>query len=111
MPERLIPADLDAFDEYVTATAASLEVTNDARRIAREVLQPRFWWAPRPLFVPIEWVTVDLLDPDLAEAYGLPRLTSGQRRVLRTARRATRSVLPHLPDPLLSNPLNKRAIA
>lgn len=110
VPERLIPADLDDFDAYVATTVASLEVTDDARQVAREVLHPRFWWAPRPLFVPIEWVTVDLLAPGLADAYGLPRLTPAQRRGLRGARTLTRAVLPRLPEPLAANPFNRRSI-
>ena len=113
VPERLIPRRPRRLRRLRgRTTVASLEVTDDARQVAREVLHPQFWWAPRPLFVPIEWVTVDLLDARPRRRLRAGRtLSGGQRRVLRGARRLTRSVLPHLPDPLLANPLNKRAIA
>ena len=61
--------------------------------------------------VPFEWITIDLLGPKLAEAYDLPTLSPSQRRALRGARRLGRTVLPLLPEPLLANPLNRRAIA
>lgn len=111
VPEASIPVDLVAFEEYVVDTISSLEVTDQARAIARSVLRPGVWWAPRPLMVPLEWVTVDLLGPELSAAYGLPRLSPAQRRALRSARRVSRRVLPVLPEPLLANPLNRRAIA
>ncbi|HKY14861.1 MAG TPA: oxygenase MpaB family protein [Microthrixaceae bacterium] len=111
VPEAMIPRDLDAFDAYVADTARSLEVTDDARRVAREVLRPHVWWAPRPLFVPVSWVTVDLLGDRLSREFGLPRLGDAPRRVLRGTKRVTRTVLPRLPDALLANPLNRRAIA
>ena len=61
--------------------------------------------------MPVEWVTVDLLDERLARDYGLPRLTGSQRRALRGAKRLGRAVVPRLPDAVLANPLNRRAIA
>lgn len=111
VPEASIPPDLAAFGEYVADTVASLEVTDQARAIARSVLRPGVWWAPRPLMVPLEWVTVDLLGAELSAAYGLPPLSTAQRRALRSARGVSRRVLPVLPEPLLANPLNRRAIA
>jgi uncharacterized protein (DUF2236 family) len=111
VPEASIPADLAAFEKYVVDTIGALEVTHQARAIARSVLRPGVWWAPRPLMVPLEWVTVDLLGPELSAAYGLPPLSPAQRRALRSARRVSRRVLPALPEPLLANPLNRRAIA
>jgi uncharacterized protein (DUF2236 family) len=110
VPGHQIPADLAAFESYVRATVAGLEVSDEARAVARDVLHPRAWWAPRPVFVPVEWVTVDLLDRRLAADFGLPLLAAGPRRALRGTRRLTRSVLPRLPEPLLANPYNKRAI-
>jgi uncharacterized protein (DUF2236 family) len=111
IPQALIPADLDAFDAYVAATVSELVVIDVARDIARSVLHPEVWWMPRPLIVPLEWVTVDLLDERLVRDYGLPRLTTSQRRAVRGAKRLGRAVIPHLPDVVLTNPLNRRAIA
>jgi uncharacterized protein (DUF2236 family) len=111
IPDALIPDDLDAFSDYVAEVSASLEVGPEARSVARGVFHPEMWWAPRPAMLPIEWVTVDLLGPDLSAAYGLPRLTAGQRRLVRGTRMLSKSVLPRLPTPLLANPLNRRAIA
>ncbi len=53
-------------------TVDGLVVTDAARSVARSVLHPTQWWMPRPLVVPLEWVTVDLLDDRLARDSGCP---------------------------------------
>jgi uncharacterized protein (DUF2236 family) len=111
VPERLIPVDLDAFDRYVTTTVSTLHVTDEARDVARSILHPAIWWAPRPLVVPLEWATIDLLDDRLRRDYGLPRLGPSQRRAVQGAKRIGRAVVPRLPEVLLANPLARRAIA
>ncbi len=81
VPERLIPADVDAFRTYVDSTVAGLEVGAEARAVARSVLHPEMWWIPSTAIVPFEWVTADLLGPDLADRYGLDA-PSGPRHPL-----------------------------
>jgi len=111
VPERLIPADLEAFERYVADTIAGLEVTADALETKDGIMRPRLGPIPPGLFAPAEWVTVDLLGPELASAFGFAPLTSAQRRLVRTSKGVGRQLLPRLPEPLLSNPLNKRSIA
>ena len=111
LPEALIPADLAEFEDYVATTVSELVVTDDARNVAWSVLHPEVWWMPRAVMVPLEWVTIDLLDDRLVREYGLPPLTSSRRRAVRGAKRFGRAVIPHLPEVVLANPLTRRAIA
>jgi uncharacterized protein (DUF2236 family) len=111
LPDAVIPADLDAFDAYIAATVSELVVTDEARDVARSVLHPEARWLPRAAMVPVEWITVDLLDERLVRDYGLAPLTESQRRLVGGAERIGRAVIPHLPEVVLANPLNRRAIA
>jgi uncharacterized protein (DUF2236 family) len=111
LPDAVIPADLDAFDAYVATTVSELVVTDEARAVARSVLHPEVRWLPRAVMVPVEWVTVDLLDEGLVRDYGLAPLTESQRRVVQGVEWLGRAVIPHLPEVVLANPLNRRAIA
>lgn len=65
------PADRAAFDAYWRDAVAGLAVGDDARAIARELLQPRSapWWvrAGMPL---VRAITPTLLPASLATAYG-----------------------------------------
>jgi len=110
VPEALIPDDLDAFDAYVRGTIASLDITPDAVAVATEIMTPNLWFTPGPVMAPLGWITVDLLGDELGAKFGLDTLTRSQRTVLRRSRRVSRAVLPRLPAPLLSNPINGRAI-
>lgn len=111
VPDKMIPADLDAFDGYVDEVVAGLEVTDDARSVASSIVRPRVPFVPRSAMIPFELVTIDLLPTKLREGYGLPALSPIQRRFLRSSRAMSRALLPRLPEPLLANPLNRRAIA
>ncbi len=110
IPEALIPDDVDAFDTYVRKTIESLDVTSDAVAVAAEIMTPNLWFTPGPVMAPLGWITVDLLGDELSTKFGLGALTVSQRQVLRRGRRVSRAVLPRLPAPLLSNPINARAI-
>lgn len=67
------PSDRAAFARYWAAASAGLEVTDDARRVARELLHPLAvpWWvrAGMPL---VRCLTAGMLPADLRAAYQLP---------------------------------------
>ncbi|MGN6324415.1 oxygenase MpaB family protein [Pseudolysinimonas sp.] len=71
VPAERWPADRAAFDAYWRDAVAALEVGDDARAIARDLLHPRRapWWmrAGMPL---VRAVTPTLLPAPIAEAYG-----------------------------------------
>lgn len=97
MPAELWPPDRDAFRRYWNAHLAELGVTDDTRRVARELLHSRAipWWlrAGMPL---ARLVTAGLLTPSLRVAYELPW---GPRRAgrYRAAMRVTAALYPRLP--------------
>ena len=97
MPTELWPSDRDAFRRYWNAQSARLRVTDDTRRIARELLHsPAIpWWlrAGMPL---ARLVTAGLLAPSLRVAFELPWDARRERRYAR-AMRVTAALYPRLP--------------
>jgi uncharacterized protein (DUF2236 family) len=73
LPADAWPVDRAAFDRYWNATLPTLEVGDDARAAAAELLAARAapWWLRLMLPVAREF-TAELLPPKLREAYGLP---------------------------------------
>jgi uncharacterized protein (DUF2236 family) len=96
VPRDQQPADLAAFRVYVRGMVATLEVGDDARRLARAVLSPRL---PLPL-VPLARLgrdlTAGLLPESLRRQYGLS-WTPLQAAALEAVSTASRLVLPRLP--------------
>jgi uncharacterized protein (DUF2236 family) len=68
------PADRAAFQRYWTDAVAALEIGDDARTVARQLLRPRAipWWT-RPAMPLVRTLTGGLIPESLAAAYGLPR--------------------------------------
>lgn len=97
MPAELWPADRDAFRQYWNAQSARLRVTDDTRRVARELLHSRAipWWlrAGMPL---ARLVTAGLLTPSLRVAFELPWNERRERRYAR-AMRVAAALYPRLP--------------
>lgn len=86
------PSDLAAFRAYVRHMVATLEVSADARRLARAVLSP-----PVPLLGRFARdLTAGLLPVPLRRQYGLA-WTPLQAAALDAAARASRLALPHVP--------------
>lgn len=116
-----VPADgwfdsVAAFDAYWDATLPSLQVTDDARGIVRDLLHPRFapLWvrAAMPL---VRVVTVGMLPDALRTAYGFAWGPREQRRFRRTVAfvHRVRGLVPgwvlRLPGPLLLRAMHRIA--
>jgi uncharacterized protein (DUF2236 family) len=99
LPRTAQPADLGAFRAYVRATIAGLDVTDTARRLARDVLHPRIPWPVQPVAELGRQLTVGLLPPPLRLQYGLGWDANRQRALL-LACLGSRLVLPRVPAAL-----------
>ncbi|MEZ0165362.1 oxygenase MpaB family protein [Kineococcus sp. LSe6-4] len=99
VPERVLPGTVAEFDEYVRDTVRGLVVTDDARRIARDILTQRTTPPLPGAAATARTVTADLLPPALADAYGIPR-TPARRAAARALRTTTTAVRPVLPQRL-----------
>ena len=106
MPERLWPADLEAFREYWDDRVAHLEVTADARRIAMDLLDPTSlpWWL-RPGMPLVRLLTAGLLPAQIRSEYGLPWSRLRARRFELTLR-ILAAVYPRLPRALRHWPMH-----
>ncbi|WP_411732545.1 oxygenase MpaB family protein [Paeniglutamicibacter sp.] len=87
LPANAWPADRAAFDRYWDATLPTLEVGDDARAVAAELLAARAapWWLRLALPAAREFTAV-LLPPRLRDAYGLPDHPRRGRAVVQVAR-------------------------
>jgi uncharacterized protein (DUF2236 family) len=93
------PPDLVAFRSYVRGMVGSLEVTDDARRLAASVLHPAVPLIGPPLGVVVGQLTAGLLPPPLRRAYGLS-WDPAREAALQAAALASRAALPLVPAPL-----------
>ena len=98
VPRGSWPTDTAAFADYWSGYP--LEVGDDARGIARELLHPAGPPWLRALMPTVRVVTAGLLSPELRDAYGLEH---DQARFDRLVRR-TRTVYPRLPRWLRETP-------
>jgi uncharacterized protein (DUF2236 family) len=91
MPAGRWPADRVAFDTYWSDAVAALEVGDDARGVARDLLHPRrvpLWVrAGMPLG---RTLTAGLLPASIRDAYGLPSNPRAFARAVTVARAAVR---------------------
>jgi uncharacterized protein (DUF2236 family) len=87
LPADVWPADRAAFDRYWNAALLSLEVGDDARSVAAELLAARAapWWL-RALLPAAREFTAMLLPPQLREAYGMPHHPRRGRAVIAVVR-------------------------
>ncbi|HWM33128.1 MAG TPA: oxygenase MpaB family protein [Pseudolysinimonas sp.] len=90
VPAGAWPADRSAFEAYWADAVAGLQVGDDARRVARDLLHPRrvpVWVrAGMPLG---RTLTAGLLPASVRDAYRLPDRPHAFRRAVRVARVAT----------------------
>jgi uncharacterized protein (DUF2236 family) len=102
VPPGVWPADRAAFENYWADAVAGLEIGDDARGIARDLLRNRAipWWT-RPAMPLVRVVTSGLLPATVRDAYGLPWHPRRYRAAIgfvRMLRRATPRRLRELPS-------------
>jgi uncharacterized protein (DUF2236 family) len=104
MPRSLWPSDTAAFAAYWERRQGGLEVGEDARRVARDLLHPSNipWWMRR-LLPTVRLMTAALLPPTLRDAYGLELDERRWSRLLRFAR----AVYPRLPSAVRHAPMRR----
>jgi uncharacterized protein (DUF2236 family) len=103
VPMAIQPPTLPAFRAYMRETVASLEVSDEARRLAAAVLHPTAPWMAEPIFELGRQLTIGLLPRPLREQYGF-RWDAQRKAALLTAGVASRQVLPRLPAVLRKVP-------
>ena len=96
VPSDLVPATVPDLRAYVATTAEGLEVTDEARSIARDVLRPPVPAVLRPVVATLRLVTIELLPPPLRERFGL-RIGPAGEVTVRTLAAASRAALPLVP--------------
>jgi uncharacterized protein (DUF2236 family) len=101
IPAGSLPRTEAALRAYLASTLASgaIEVTDEARSLAREVLVPPVPRPLRPIVRLAALPAVGLLPPAIREAYGLP-WSPGRQRLLSGLAGVSRGALPLLPPPL-----------
>jgi uncharacterized protein (DUF2236 family) len=110
IPERFVPEDLASFRRYVAAQVRSIEPSGQSIEIARSLLQPG---VPVPIglaFVPLEWVTIDLLPRTMQHRLGMADLNPVQLGAVRSAQALARTTIPRLPRQLTISPFATRAL-
>ena len=93
IPREMYPSSLEDFDRFLEARIVRGEVLvgEDARRMGRLVLQPRFRGVPQVAFTPLRAITAGLLPAPLRAQYGLK-----WGRADRAAFALSQKVLPRL---------------
>jgi uncharacterized protein (DUF2236 family) len=98
IPDRVLPADLDAFASYLGSMLAGgeLRATDEGRRLVAGVLRPPLSLPLRPAAEVTRLLTLALLPPPIRDLFGL-RAGTLARATLRSAGAASRLVLPGVP--------------
>lgn len=110
IPERFVPEDLAEFRAYMADTLRSLRPDDDSREVARSLMQPGLKWVPDLAFVPLEWVTAELLPTPLRRRLWIEDLKPAQLAAVRSAQFISRTALPRVPGGLSPSPFTARAI-
>ena len=105
-PRSALPESFREFESYVAELVATIELSDDSRRIAHELFAP-VPGAPwlRPAMPLARELTVGLLPARLREQYGMS-WGPGREAVLAGAARLSRTVRPALPSRLTAPPAN-----
>jgi uncharacterized protein (DUF2236 family) len=97
------PPDLAGFRAYMRRMVASLEVSDNARRLADGVLRPKLPWPAAPPMALARELTAGLLPRPLRQQYGLP-WDRNRKAALLLAGAASRQVLGRVPGPVRRAP-------
>lgn len=104
VPRSIQPRDIAAFRSYVRERVGSLQVTDTARQVAREVLHPRLPAPAQPLLEVGRQITVGLLPPPLRQQYGLS-WDPARAAALDVVARSSRLLLPLVPRRIRRAPI------
>jgi uncharacterized protein (DUF2236 family) len=110
VPEGLVPADYEAFRDYMAERFATLEPTEQSRDITATLLVPRVRYVPGIAWLPLTLVTTELLPRRMRGELGIRDLNPAELATVRAGQLAMRNSLAHLGGLLTANPLNARAI-
>lgn len=104
VPLSVQPPELGDFRAYVRAMVGSLQVSDTARDLARDVLRPAFPGVAAPAVRLLRDLTTGLLPPPLRAGFGLA-WDPVRAAALDVAARSARQILPRLPAPLRRLPV------
>ncbi len=110
IPERFVPEDLAAFRTYMAERVEEVRPDGDSIEIMRSLFQPGLPAVPDLAFVPMEWVTTELLPTTMRHRLGLSDLNATQLAAVRSAQAMSRLTLPLLPPQLSVSPFASRAL-
>ncbi|MPZ20898.1 MAG: DUF2236 domain-containing protein [Luteitalea sp.] len=100
IPDGFLPRDLGALDAYLELMQSSgkVVVTDTARLLARDLLEPPLAWMARPAFQVLRLFTIGLLPPAVRAGYGYAWTKSDEQALARRVRilRGLRRVLPRV---------------
>lgn len=97
VPIEILPPDLSGFRSYVDARVEELRVTEEARRLAAEILRPPVSRALVPSRALLRETTIGLLPSALRRGFGL-EFGPGRERALNGLAWTVRRTLPLLPS-------------
>lgn len=98
------PASYDDFRAYVRHMVATVEVSDTARELSRQILHPKAPLVVSPAFAVARELTVGLLPRPLREGYGL-KWDRPRKAALLAAAASSRAVLPRVPAALRAVPV------
>ncbi len=110
VPDELIPDDLEAFRAYMDDKFATLVPTEESREITSVLMRPGLRFVPDQSFIPLNWITAELLPSRLRRLLDVPKLNPAELQAVRTARMVSRTTLPRLHGVLASNPWSNRVL-
>lgn len=111
IPERFVPEDLSAFRDYMAERVAAIQPDDDSLDITRSLMSPGLPMVPDLAFVPLDWITTELLPGTMRHRLGLSDLNAAQLTAVRSAQVMSRVALPLLPSQLSVSPFAARALA
>lgn len=100
VPRDRVPRSFEDFRGYMDGMVETLEVTDEARALSREVLRPPSRSVLRPLVDVMRFLTVGLLPERVRAGYGLTWGPQRDRVVAALASALRGGVVPLLPDAL-----------
>ena len=111
IPHGLLPRSFGGLVGYMDDMLASgvIAVTDNARRLARDIVHPPAPRVATPALALVRWPTIGLLPPVIREAYGFAWSPSHERMLRRSAW-LVRHALPVTPSILRHWPAARRAL-